>query len=228
MRAIDIMTPDVITVSPGTSVYEAARLLLGRRVSALPVLNADGRLAGVISESDLMRRGEMRSEKRSPWWRGLFTSDLREASAFLRSNGRLVADVMSRDVITATARMSLRELAELMERHVIKRLPVMDGHRLVGIVSRSDLLRALLALDPSGRPADEVDDSAIRHRLLEELKARHWAGSIVANVIVDAGIVHLWGEAGTAREIDACRALAQTIEGVRAVSNHMVVVKTVL
>jgi CBS domain-containing protein len=139
-----------------------------------------------------------------------------------------VADVMSRNVISATGRMPLRELAELMERHAIKRLPVLDGHRLVGIVSRSDLLRALLAVDPSEQPAPDVEDQTIRERLLEELKARHWAGSIVSNVIVDSGIVHLWGEAGTRREIDACRALAQTIEGVRRVSSHMVVVKTVV
>lgn len=228
MKAIDIMTPDVVTVSPETSVYEAARLLLGRRISALPVLNADGRLVGVISESDLMRRGELRSEKRSSWWRGLLTSDLRQASAFLRSHGRLVADVMSRDVIVASPRTSMRELAELMERHAIKRLPVMDGHRLVGIVGRGDMLRALLAIDPTEQPAPEVDDQAIRERLLAELKARHWAGSIVANVIVEAGVVHLWGEAATTREIDAVRALAETVEGVRRVASHMVVVKTIV
>jgi len=228
MKVIDIMTSDVITVSPDTSVYEAADLLLGRRISALPVLNADGRLIGIISESDLMRRGEIRSEKRSTWWRDLVKTDLRQASEFLRSHGRRVADVMSRDVVCATGRMPLREAVELMERHAVKRLPVLDGHRLVGIVSRSDLLRALLAVEPSAQPSAEVEDQTIRQQLLEELKARHWAGSIVANVIVDSGIVHLWGEAGTLREVDACRALAQTIEGVRRVASHMVVVKTVV
>lgn len=228
MKAIDIMTPGVITISSEASVYEAAALLVARRISALPVLNADARLVGVISESDLVRRGELRSEKRSSWWRALFASDLRQASAFLRSHGRRVADVMSREVVTVNARTTMRELAELMERHAIKRLPVMDGHRLIGIVSRRDMLRALLAIDPTERPAGDVDDQAIRQRLLEELKARHWAGSIVTNVIVDTGIVHLWGEAGTTREIDACRALVETIEGVRRVSNHMVLIKTVL
>ncbi len=228
MKAIDIMTPDVVTVSPETSVYEAARMLLGRRISALPVLNADGRLIGLVSESDLVRRGELRSEKRSSWWRGLLASDLRQASAFLREHGRRVADVMSRDVIVANARSSMRELAELMERHTIKRLPVMEGHRLIGIVSRSDMLRALLAIDPTEQPSPDIDDQAIRERLLAALKARHWAGAIVANVIVESGVVHLWGEAGTTREIDACRALAETIEGVRRVASHMVVVKTVI
>ncbi len=228
MKAIDIMTTDVVTVSPETSVYEAAQLLLGRRISALPVLNSDGRLVGLISESDLMRRSEIRAEKRTPWWRDLLASDLRQASEFLRAHGRQVADVMSRNVISAHPRTSMRELAELMERHAIKRLPVVDGHRLVGIVSRRDLLRALLELDPTETPVGDVDDQAIRQRLLEELKARHWAGSIVANVVVDEGIVHLWGEAGTTREIDACRALAQGIEGVRRVSSHMVLVKTVV
>lgn len=228
VKAIDIMTTDVVTVSPEASVYEAARILLGRRISALPVLDAEDRLVGLISESDLMRRGEMRSEKRRPWWRGLLTSDLRQASEFLRCQGRRVSDVMSRDVICANAAMSLRELAELMERHVIKRLPVLDGQRLVGIVSRSDLLRALLVLAPTEEAPPDVDDRVIRQRLLEELKARHWAGSIVANVIVDRGVVHLWGEAATTREIDACRALAETVAGVQAVSSHMVQVKTVV
>src|SRR5690349_11075627 len=227
MKVIDIMTWDVVTVSPDTSVYEAAQLLLGRRISALPVLNADGRLVGIVSESDLMRRGEIRSEKQLPWWRSLLTSDLRQASEFLRSHGRLVADVMSRTVISAHGRMTLRELAELMEHHAIKRLPVLEGHRLVGIVARSDLLRALLAVEPS-QNAVEVDDQTMRQRLLEALKAKHWAGSIVSNVIVDGGVVHLWGEAATQREIDACRALAQTIDGVRRVASHMVVVKTVV
>jgi CBS domain-containing protein len=228
MKAIDIMTHDVITVSPETSVYEAAELLITRRISALPVLNADGRLAGIISESDLARRAELRSEKRSSWWRALFKSDLRQASAFLRSHGRQVSDVMSKNVITASARTSMRELADLMERHAIKRLPVMEGHRLVGIVSRRDMLRALLAIDPSEQLIGDADDKEIRERLLAEFKARHWAGSIVSNVIVDTGVVHLWGEAGTSREIDACRALAETIGGVRKVSSHMVVVKTVV
>jgi len=228
MKAIDVMTWDVITVSPETSVYEAAQLLLGRRISALPVLNTDGRLVGIISESDLMRRGEIHSEKRHSWWRDLITSDLRQASEFLRSHGRRVADVMSRDVICATGRVTLREVAELMERHAIKRLPVMDGHRLVGIVSRSDLLRALLAVEPPTQLGAEVEDQTIRQGLLAALKANHWAGSSVTNVIVDSGVVHIWGEAGTQREIDACHALAQTIEGVRRVSSHMVVVKTVV
>ena len=228
MRVIEIMTPDVVTVAADASVYEAAQLMLSRRISALPVLNADGRLVGLISESDLMRRGEIRSEKRHSWWRDLLTSDLRQASEFLRSHGRRVADVMSRDVITAHGRMPLREAAELMERHVIKRLPVMEGHRLVGIISRSDLLRALLAVAPAESPEADVEDQMIRERLLAALKAKHWAGSIVSNVIVDGGIVHLWGEAGTRREIDACRALAQSIEGVRQVSSHMVEVKTVI
>ncbi|MGE0424719.1 MAG: CBS domain-containing protein [Reyranellaceae bacterium] len=228
MKVIDVMTPDVVTVPAAASVYEAARLMLSRRISALPVLNADGRLVGLISESDLMRRGEIRSEKRHSWWKDLTTSDLRQAAEYLRSHGRRVADVMSRDVISAHGRMPLREVAELMERHAIKRLPVMDGHRLVGIVSRSDLLRALLAVAPADSPAAEVEDQTIRQRLLAELKAKHWAGSIVSNVIVDGGIVHLWGEAGTRQEIDACRALAQSIEGVREVSSHMVEVKTVI
>lgn len=228
MKAIDIMTTDVVTVSPETSVYEAARLLLGRRISALPVLNADARLIGIISESDLMRRGEIRSEKRSSWLQELLGSDLRRASQFLRAHGRRVADVMSTEVISAPPRTPMRQLAELMERHHVKRLPIVDGHRLVGIVGRSDLLRALLALDPTEQPAPDADDQAVRQRLLEALKARHWAGSIVANVIVEEGVVHLWGEAGTAREIDACRALAETIEGVRRVANHMALVKTVI
>jgi CBS domain-containing protein len=228
MKAIDIMTTDVVTISPEASVYEAARLLLGRRISALPVVDAAGQLVGLISESDLMRRGELRTEKRHPWWRGLLTSDLRQASEFLRCEGRRVSDVMSRDVIAARAAMPLRELAELMERHVIKRLPVLDEQRLVGIVSRSDLLRALLILAPADGTPPAVDDRVIRQRLLEQLKARHWAGSIVANVIVEHGIVHLWGEASTTREIDACRALAETVAGVRSVSSHMVQVKTVI
>lgn len=228
MKVIDIMTTDVVAVSPNTSVYEAAQLLLGRRISALPVLNADGRLVGLVSESDLMRRGEIRSEKRYPWWRELITSDLRKSAEFLRSNGRLVADVMSHDVVTAHGRMTLREVAELMERHRIKRLPVIDGHRLVGIVSRSDMLRALLAFDAGEQTVGAVEDQTIRENLLGQLKAKHWAGSIVSNVIVDGGVVHLWGEAGTHQQIDACRALAETIEGVRRVANHMVAVKTVI
>ncbi|MBV9835379.1 MAG: CBS domain-containing protein [Alphaproteobacteria bacterium] len=226
MKAIDIMTTNVITVSPETSVYDAAQLLLRHRITSLPVLNAEKRLVGLISESDLMRRNETKCEKRCPWWSAVFASDLRLASEFLRTHGRLVSDVMSSAVTTAHARMSLRELAELMERHVIKRLPVVDGDRLVGIVSRRDLLRALLALEPIEQPAAEIDDRAIRQRLLAELGKRHWAGSIVANAVVDGGIVHLWGEAGTNREVDACRALAGTIDGVRGVSSHMVVSKS--
>lgn len=228
MKAVDIMTPDVITVAPETSVYDAARLLLGRRIGALPVLNEVGGLVGLISESDLMRRGETRTDKRRSWWHGLITSDLRQASEFLRGQGRRVSDVMTRNVVCVEAGAPLREVAELMENHVIRRVPVLDGPRLVGIVSRSDLMRALLVLAPADEAPPEVDDRVIRQHLLDQLKAHHWAGSIVSNAIVERGVVHLWGEASTQREIDACRALVETVAGVRKVSSHMVVVKMVI
>lgn len=221
MHARDIMTRDVVTVSPQATVREIAELLLGRRISAVPVVETDGRLCGVVSEGDLMRRPESGTEARHSWWLDLFASADESADAYVKAHGRTAGDVMTRDVVTVAPDATLGDVAGLLERRHIKRVPVVDGTRLVGIVSRADLLRAL-ASAPTVHPAPvPAGDAEVRERVLAALRADGLPGTAWINPIVSDGVVHLWGLADSERQRDAVRVAAETAEGVRSVLSHV-------
>src|SRR5690606_11257928 len=144
MRARDIMTTSVVTVSPETRVPDIARVLLERRISALPVVDGAGRVIGIVSEGDLLHRAENKTERRRSWWLDLISSADTLAEDYVKSHGLTAKDVMNAPVISATPDASLAELATLLERHGIKRVPILENGALVGIVSRADLLRGLI------------------------------------------------------------------------------------
>lgn len=222
MQAADIMTRDVITVAPDDSVRDAVLMLLKNRISAMPVLDDQGRLVGVISEGDLLHRVEIGTDERRPWWRELFTGNERLARDYIRAHGRKVSDIMTSPAIFATPDTELIEIASLMERNGIKRLPVMKDGRLAGLVSRADLLRAFA--ERSGIAATQaVADEQIRTRLNAELRSLRWLSPGKFNVAVDHGVVDLWAAVDSEAERQALVVAAETVPGVTGINSHVIV-----
>lgn len=221
MQAKDIMSVGVATVSPETPVAEVARLLLQRQISGVPVVDAESRLLGIVSEGDLMFRAETGTEQRRPWWVALFTAPQEAAASYLKTHGVRAADVMTREVITVTEETPLEEIAALFAERRIKRVPVVRDDRIVGIVSRADLLRGLVAAQPE--TAVTADDRTLRQRLYDKLRAQDWAAGIHFNLMVTDGIVHLWGIVDSDEQRRAATVAAETTPGVRGVVNHLAV-----
>jgi CBS domain-containing protein len=234
MRAKDIMTTRVITVSDDTPVEEIARTLLKWRISAVPVVGADERMVGLVSEGDLVLRPEARSDGEGSWWLSGLIEPEERARRYAKARGHLAKDVMTTKVITADENDTLVDLAMMLEEHGIKRVPILRRGRLIGIVSRANLLHGLAAL-PGPESAAEAparlatvrkplgpDDRAIRATILNtvhnDIDVR---GSL--NVIVSKGVVDLWGGVETEVQRQAVRAAAENVPNVVAVKDHLTV-----
>ena len=184
MRAADVMTSEVITVDENAYVQEAAKLMATRGISAVPVVDREGQVVGMVSEGDLLHRAETGTERRRSWWLEMVASTNQLAGEYVKSHSGSVKDVMTRDVISVTEETTVADIAILLETNRIKRVPVLRDGRLVGIVSRANLVRAL-AMTINERPSGGVaDDRAIRDKLLAELKAQKWAEVSPANITV--------------------------------------------
>lgn len=221
MHAIDVMTTNVITARDDTSVREIAGLMLKHRISALPVVDADQRIVGIVSEGDLMRRAENQTEARYPWWLALFRSNAEQATDFVKAHGLKARDVMTRKVFTVSENASLREIATVLEKHHIKRVPVTRHGRLVGIVSRSNLLQGLAASANGDLHPGTPDDRTIRANLMRTLFDKAGVDSRAVNVIVESGVVRLWGLVETPEEVKAAQLAAETTPGVKSVENNL-------
>ena len=222
MRAADVMTRNVICIRPEATILEAARLLLGAKVSALPVTTEDGRMVGLLSEGDLVRRVEIGSEKRRSWWSTALADRETLASEYIKSHARAVRDVMTTGVVVAEEDTELASIADMMEQHRIKRVPVVRDGKVVGIVSRANLLQALIG-GPRTIPVAPVDDASLRDQVMAELERQPWSGFGVANVIVQDGVAQIWGFVENQRHSEACRIAAENVPGVKGVENHLVV-----
>jgi len=225
MRAMDVMTTDVITVGPDTTIQALATLLAERGISGVPVVDASGGLLGIVSEGDLLHRAEIGTahrhrQRRRSWWLDHFASDL--ARDYVKSHGRTVNDIMSRDVVTATEDLDLGEVAALLEAKRVKRVPVMRDGKVVGIISRANLVRALGATRGAPAREGEADDRTIRAQLLRELGREEWARLWPEDIIVREGVVHFWLSADEPEEKKhALRVAAETIPGVRGIEQHL-------
>jgi CBS domain-containing protein len=219
MKARDVMVSPVITVKPSTSVRELAETLVKQRISAVPVVDDHGALVGIVSEGDLLHRAEARTERRHSWWLTGLIGDETLASEYIKAHSRKVADVMTRRVITAAPDAPLHEIAVLLEKNSIKRVPIIVNGQIVGIVSRANLVQALA----SSRKELEipVSDTAIREKILAELKGQPWAHTALLNITVNGGVVDLWGIAQSETERKAIRVAAEGVPGVRAVNDNM-------
>jgi CBS domain-containing protein len=223
MRAMDVMTTEVITIDENTSVQALAKLLSDRGISGAPVVDAANRLVGIVSEGDLLHRAETgterQAERRRSWWLDTIALDL--ARDYIKSHGRTVKDVMTRDVVSVVETTELADVAMLLETKRIKRVPVVRDGKLVGIVSRANLVRALAASAPA--TAADGDDHTIRAQLLAELSGKEWTNVWAADIIVKDRIVHLWSSSDQSEdERQALRIAAQNTPGVRGVEEHVV------
>jgi CBS domain-containing protein len=225
MKASDVMTTGVLTVAHEVAVTDIAKLLLDRRITAVPVVEVDGRIVGIVSEADLVRRPETGTERRRSWWLRLAMGDAVLAEDYVKSHGLTARDVMTRPVVTVPADASLDAAVALMEKHRVKRLPVVDGGRPVGIISRADVLRAVAA-----RMEDHTNagDRAIRAQVLEELRGQSWPTIPDRNVVVSDGVVSFWGDVASEEERRALCVAAGGVPGVRAVEDHMTVRPTIV
>ena len=221
MKARDVMVRDVITIAPRDSVAQAAKLIAQNDVSALPVIDDHGRLVGLISEGDLMNREEIGTEIHHPWWIEAVTPGATLAAEFAKSHGKRVEEVMSENVITATEGTSLADIAALLERNRIKRVPILRDGELVGIVSRSNLVQAL-ASNGAASTASLDTNRVIREELLSRLEQQSWTDFGSRNIIVSDGKVHLWGLVGSPAERTALIALAENVPGVTEVVDEMI------
>lgn len=225
MHASDVMTTQVITVGPETSVQELAKILSERAISGVPVVDGDNRLVGVVTEGDLLHRAETGTEhhtghRRSRWLDSLAT-DRELARDYIKSHGRKVKDIMTHEVVSVGETTELGDIADLLETRRIKRVPVLRDGRVVGIVSRANLVRALAGAAPA--PASDGDDRSIRAKLLAELSAQEWANVWAADIIVRDKTVHLWFSSDQAEEERmAVRVAAENTAGVRRVEEHVV------
>ena len=217
LTAADVMTTDVISVDPDKPVREIAELLYTRRISGVPVVDADDRVIGIVSEGDLIGHAAIVGEHHRSWWLSLFADERVTARDYVKAHGRTARDVMTTDVVSVEETATLAEIAGTLHRDRIKRVPVVRGGKLVGIVTRGNLLKALATLKTE--PPKSVDDRAIREQLMHELRSQPWAH--VLDVIVTNGVVHLHGTVQTDDERRALRIAAENVPGVKTVEEHL-------
>jgi CBS domain-containing protein len=222
MRAVDVMTVDPVSISPDDSIVEAIRLMLQRKFSGLPVVDSTGALVGIVTEGDLLRRTETGTQRKRPRWIEFLIGSGRLANEYVHASGRKVHDVMTYDVQTVAEETPLDDIVQQMERHQIKRLPVVRGGKLVGIVTRANLLRALASVVGETKPVAAADDASIRARIYAELQKQSWAPVNMLDVVVRDGVVHLWGVVLDERQREAIRVVAENTGGVKGIEDHLV------
>ena len=221
MQAKDIMTTVVTTVGPDLRVEDVARLLLDRHISAVPVVDDQGAIVGIVSEGDLMHRSESETERRRSWWLNLFAGTEERARDYVKSHGRRAEEVMTREVITVSEDTPVGDIAETLEKRRIKRVPVVRDGKLVGIVSRANLLHGLAAHKDRIALETSPDDRTIREAVLARVAEEDWVTHGSLNVMVTHGVVELWGWVDSKDEHAALKLAVETVPGVAAVEDHL-------
>lgn len=226
MDVKDVMTPYVVSVLPDQSVFDAAKLMLEKKISGLPVVDDTGNLVGVVTEGDFLRRAEIGTRRQRPRWVEFFMGPGRLADEYVRISGRKVRDVMTRDVRAVAPDTPLSEVVRLMERHNIKRVPVVEGGKIVGIVTRANLLHAMASF-ANEVASPRAEDTTIREQLLAELATHPWSPITAIDVTVRDGVVQLSGAITDERQREALRVAAENIPGVKKVEDYIAWVEPV-
>jgi CBS domain-containing protein len=221
MKAQDVMTSPPITVRPDTPVTEIAALLIERRISGVPVVDEAGRMIGIVSEGDLLRRCELGTDRQRSQWLELLVDRDAQAADFARAHGMFARDVMTPDVISVSPDADLVDIAALLERRRIKRVPVVRDGVPVGIVSRANVLRGLVASRRTESTGPGASDVELRTRIEERLKGEAWIDLSRLNIVVNEGVVHLWGLIASEEQRRALKIAAQNVSGVREVVDHL-------
>ncbi len=221
MLAKDIMTTDIVTIAPSLRVEEIARLLLSRNISGVPVIDDRDRLIGLVSEGDLLRRTEGGTERQRSWWLSLLASPEESARDYIKTHGRTAEQVMTREVVTVTADTPVGEIAQILERRRIKRVPVVEDGRIVGIVSRANLLHSLATYKDRISVTPSPDDRSIRAEVQALVAKADWISHGSLNVLVADGAVELWGWVDSEDERKALMIAVGEMDGVKQVVDHL-------
>ncbi len=221
MKARDVMTLNVISADPNSTVLRAARQMLEHHISGLPVIDKSGKLVGILSEGDFLRRRETETERHRSRWLEFLMGPGKIAAEYTHSHGNKVSEVMTGDVYTVSEDTPLEDIVEVMERRRIKRVPVLSNNKVIGIVTRSNLLHAVVSLARTEHRTAK-DDFSIREKLLAEIQKEEWAPSATTNIVVRGGVVDLWGVILDERQREALKVAAENISGVKAVKDHLV------
>ncbi|SEJ81180.1 CBS domain-containing protein [Paraburkholderia diazotrophica] len=221
MRALDIMTTSVVTATPDMTIHDAARLFVDNHISGMPVVDENGKVVGIVSQGDLLHRVENGTgHGRRRWWLEFLLSSPREQAArYVKEHGHVVGDVMCNQVISISDDMPLAEIADLMERRHLKRVPVLKDGKLVGIVSRSNLIRALASVVPAA-DAISYDDASLREAIVRAMRGQRWRLP-KQGVLVKDGVAHLWGVIESEEEKRAIHIAAECVPGVKRVEYHL-------
>lgn len=221
MKARDLMTPDVITVAPDTPVMGIARLLAERHISAVPVTDAERKVLGIVSEADLLRQVSGFAEETPGFFEALFSDPAKMAAQYARSHGRTAKDVMTAELVSVSEDASAADIAKLLDKNHIRRVVVLRDGRLAGMVTRADLLRAIVT-QASAAPSDTSDESIYR-AVMQEMKKQPWASTFYTTVVVKDGTVEFYGYCGSDEYRRALRVLAESVPGVKKVEDHLVI-----
>ena len=221
MQAKDIMTTRVVTVSENATVLDAARLMAKRRISGLPVVDANGDLVGILTEGDLLRRTEIATEKSRSRLFSAFLNPGRLADEYTHTHGRKVGEVMTPEPVFVSEDTPLEKIVQLIEKKRVRRFPVLRDGKLVGIVARANLVRAYIKNAAYSSDVN-ASDGQIRARILSEIEKAEWAPTAAIDVNVAAGVVTLFGTIFDDRERAALKVLAENVPGVRAVQDELV------
>ncbi len=219
MNARDVMTRNVISIAPDATILQAARMMLERHISGLPVVD-NGKLVGIVSEGDFLRRQETQTQRRRSRWLEFLMGPGRMAEEYTRTHGSKVSEVMTTALQTATEDTSLEDIVRLMEKHHIKRVPVLRAGTMVGIITRANLMHAMVGLAREAAPV-KASDTAIREQLMKIMQEQTWAPAAMVDVQVHDGVVELWGTILDERQRDALKVAAENIAGVKSVKDHL-------
>ncbi len=220
MKAKDVMTSPVVSVEPDSTVAQAVRIMLQRHISGLPVIDKSGRLAGMVTEGDLLRRAETGTQRRRPRWLEFLVGPGKLADEYTRAHARRIGEVMTADPVTVTEDTPLEDVVRLMEKRRIKRVPVVRGQEVVGIVSRANLMHALAGVAREVKPT-QASDQAIREQIMTELRRQSWAPIALIDIVVRDGVVELWGTITDERERQAIIVAAENVPGVKSVKDQL-------
>ena len=220
MRVREFMTQGVVTVRPDTAVHAIAALMVEKRISGVPVVDDGGRVIGIVSQGDLLHRAEVGTERRHKWWLRVFADPNTLAREFSKAHGLTAKDVMSKTVVAIGPDAEFREAADAMDKHGVKRLPVLDDGRLIGLFTRYDLVRALTKVDGQ-KSTRRLDDQAVYKDLNERIHNQSWLSGTLINVAVDNGVVQFTGFVHSTDQRHALRVLAEETDGVVRVEDQL-------
>jgi CBS domain-containing protein len=222
MKAKDIMTHCLVSIAPGAPILDAIARMISHQVSGMPVIDAKGKLVGMVTEGDFLRRAEIRTEAPRRRWLELLLGPGSPADEYARSHGHTVRDVMSREVITVGKETPLSEVVRLMEEHAIKRIPVVEDGRVAGIVSRADLVSALGQQLSRAKKVSPASDESLRRTILDQMRKQPWCPTPSLSIRVRKGVADLNGTLSAEQQRRALRVLVENIPGVKGVRDHLV------